>query len=283
MKDRYSDKRYRVNFNNSRIKLFTSALAISENRMSRERFDEICTKDNFYTLLHSKLIEVDEDGIISSTAKLRGIASDKYDIHFSSSCSDEHSAKVADSLHLIPQSVLTDFHFRTANDIERDYERDLAFSEGETRYEANLQKMREEFFAEQEAQRNYYEQKIAEEQNQQQQALLRLEWERAKEDDLVYAHALESDKPFLIPEIEISVTRSELHELNDNMRSELPSIEEERERDLFSESINKLENVEEFEGRITISVEIITDSYHNAEIVKHEIYEGMTGTIQIMI
>ena len=276
MKDRYN-----VNFNNDRIKLFTASLALGENRMSREDFNELCTKDNYYALVHSKFI-TEEDGIITSTPKLRELVADRYDIHFATSCSEEHSQKVMDSLlRIVPNSVLTDFHFRTAADIERDYARDI--SHEETRYNDNLERIREDFQREMDERRAYYEQKIADEENLQRQALLKLDYEREIEWNLVMEHALELERPMLFPDYEIALTRSELDELIDNIRTESRSIEEEREQELYIQAIEKLESIGDYEGRITIAVECVTDKYGNAELVRHELYEEITGTTQIMI
>ncbi len=276
MKDRYN-----VNFNNDRIKLFTASLALGENRMSREDFNEFCTKDNYYALVHSKFI-TEEDGIITSTPKLRELVADRYDIHFANSCSEEHSQKVMDTLlRIVPNSVLTDFHFRTAADIERDYARDI--SHGGTRYEENLERIRVDFQHEMDEKRAYYEQKIAEEENLQRQALLKLDYEREKESNLVMEHALELERPMLFPDYEISLTRCELDMLIDSLRAESRFIEEEHEQERYVQAIDKLDNIGDYEGRITIAVEIVTDSYGNAELVRHELYEEITGTTQIMI
>ena len=187
-----------------------------------------------------------------------------------------------DSLsRIVPNSVLTDFHFRPAADIERDYARDI--SHGETRYEENLERIREDFQREMDEKRAYYEQKIADEENLQRQALLKLDFEREKESNLVMEHALELERPMLFPDYEIALTRSELDMLIDSLRAESRSIEEEREQERYMQAIDKLESIGDYEGRISIAVEIVTNSYGNAELVRHELYEEITGTTQIMI
>ena len=272
--------RYKVNFSNARIKSFCATLALGENRMTRDQFDEICTKDNYYALVHSTYIK-EEDGIITSTSKLRREIEERYDTRFSTSCSDEHSRLVTDSIQkLIPQSVLTTFNFRTAADIERDFTREENLED--SNYKEKLERIRNEFYEEQERAREAYERALQESRTEQERAMQELEYARSQEESLVRAHALELDRPFLFPDYEISVTRSELDEIIENLRTE-ETNQEDRTKELYQEAIEKLENIPSFEGRINISVEIATDSYRNTEFVMHAIYEEVTDTIQIII
>ncbi len=273
--------RYKVNFSNVRIKTFCATLALGENRIMRHQFDKICTKDNYYALLHSNYIK-EEDGIITSTAKLRREIEDRYDTRFSTSCSDEHSRLVTDSIqNLIPQSVLTSFNFRTAADIERDFTR--AENLGDTSYQENLEHIRAEFHQEQERAKQEYERSLEQSRSEQERAMLQLEYARYNEGNLVREHALELERPWLFPDCEVSLTPSELEKFIENLRAEERTLEEERTKELYQDALEKLENIGNFEGRINISIEITTDSYGNAEIERHEIYEEVTDTIQIIL
>ena len=275
------DKRYNVNFGNARIKEFCASLALGENRMSRERFNEIATKDNYYALLHSNYIK-EEDGIITSTQKLRREIEERYDTRFSTSCSEEHSRLVSESIsNLIPKSVLTSFNFRTATDIERDFTR--AENLGDTSYQENLEHIRAAFHQEQERAKQEYERSLEQSRSEQERAMLQLEYARYNEENLVREHALELERPWLFPDCEVSLTPSELEKFIENLRAEERTLEEERTKELYQDALEKLENIGNFEGRINISIEITTDSYGNAEIERHEIYEEVTDTIQIIL
>ncbi len=276
------DKRYNVNFGNARIKEFCASLALGENRMDRERFNEICTKDNYYALLHSNYIK-EEDGIITSTQKLRREIEERYDTRFSTSCSEEHSRLVSESIsNLIPKSVLTSFNFRTATDIERDFTR--AENLGDTSYQENLEHIRAEFHQEQERAKQEYERSLEQSRSEQERAMLQLEYARYNEENLVREHALELERPWLFPDYEVSLTRSELDELIENLRAEERTLEEEeRTKELYQDALAKLDNIPSFEGRINIYVEVTSDSYGNASIVRHEIIEEVTDTIQIIL
>ena len=275
------DKRYNVNFNNARIKEFCATLALGENRMDKDRFNEICTTDNLYSLVHSHYIKV-EDGIITSTQKLRREIEERYDTRFSTSCSEDHSRLVSESIgKLIPQSVLTSFNFRTAADIERDFQRTENL--GDISYQKNLEQIKAQFQQEQERAKQEYERSLEQSRSEQERAMLQLEYARKQERSLVREHALELERPFLFPDYEVSVSRSELDELIENLRSEERNLEEDRTKELYQDAIEKLENIPSFEGRINISIEITTDSYGNAEIERHEIYEEVTDTIQIIL
>lgn len=274
--------RYKVNFDNERIRIFCASISIGEGRMTLEDFKSICTRDNFYELKHSNLISVEED-IIKPTPKLRKELAERYDIHCSSSCSEEHSRLVSDSLKLVPSDVLSNFCIETAPDVERSFVRENIIT---GLYDENIELIRENFAITQMREHNDFHERFEALENEAQKALLSIEHQREMARFAIREEALSMERPFLYPDYQLKLSHDQLEEYVENLRlASLETEDEDRARH-YQEAADKLsEKIEDVAdgGSVTIAVEIVTDNYASLQIEMHNIYSEITGITQIFL
>lgn len=119
MAKKKSSERYKVNFNNERIKAAVAYMQLGESRITREELYSICGKDIFYSIKHNGYIKERERGTFIPTQKLKNHISRMDGKHFSSSGSSEHSTLLRSSLDLVPRQALIENRFQSGYDIEK--------------------------------------------------------------------------------------------------------------------------------------------------------------------
>ena len=93
------------------------------------------------------------------------------------------------------------------------------------------------------------------------------------------------DKTYLIPDYQVTLTQDELSQYIDNLSDYRDSLDtDSKAYSIYTESIEKLQVLSSAaEGEITISVEVITDSYGQRELQLHQTFEQLSHTPQIYL
>lgn len=276
-------KRNNVNWGNPKVQSVVSYLQLGENRITKAEIYTLSNKDIFYQLKNSGYIKETTKGAFIGTAKLHKHIKESEGSCFSSSSSTEHSQALRRSLSLIPKSTLEQRHFRSSVDIEKRFNRSIKNS---SLYKAELASMRKDC-----------QTKLSSLESEHQNFLsvphtaTEIWNEKAcyqKERETLYQslHILE-EKPYLVPDYQITLTKTELSDYISNLEHYSETLtEHSRAEELYADSIGKLKEIYsqmDFTANITINIEIVTDTYGNREIVQHQNFEHFSATPQIFL
>lgn len=283
MAKKKSRKRNQVNWSNPKVKNVVSFLALAENRMEKKDIFAIGNKDIFYQLKNSGYIKETAKDVFIGTNKLlkREKASDGR--LFSSSSSMEHSEAVKKTLYLLPKQVIEQKHFHTAKEIEKQfnqkqkntalYQHELSVMQHDCKRKlSNLQRAHKDFFeVNHSAVECFYE---------------TVSYNKQSEELFQQLRILE-DKPYLTPDYQITLTKSELNEYLETLHQYTDTLEPySKERAVYSDAVNKLTEHFSQLGEtecLTLNVEIITNSYGNRELIMHQNFEHFSNTPQIFL
>lgn len=270
--------RNKVNWNNPKVQAVVSFIQLGENRITRAEIIGLANKDIFYQLKNTGYIKETSKGLFIGTDKLHNHVKKQDGTHFSSSASQEHSQKLRDSLSLLPQSVLERKSFKTSYDIERQFNRTVLKSQ---EYKETLNMMKQNTRSCLATLESSFEKALQRCNSDYERYNLKLSYLKEKE---MYQSQLGylSDKPYLIPDYQVSLTESERTEYKQNLEAYRDTLSEHSKAyDIYTESIHKLKNLPA--GAITLSCEVITNCYGNREMFLHEQFELFSGTPQIFL
>ena len=253
-------------------------LQLGENRLSKSEIMRLANKDIYYQLKHSGYITETEKGQIKGTPKLHNHISKLDNTHFANSGSKRHSQELRDSLSLLPKSVLERRSFKTSYDIEKDFNKKILKAQ---EYKETLYQMKQSKQAELETLQRNYQSSIQNCNSDSERYELKLSYQKEKERYEAQLSYL-SQKPYLTPDYQVSMTEQEREDYIDNLRAYRDCLEEDSKAyHYYSESISKLEALPT--GSITINIEIITNSYQNRELELHRNFELFSNTPQIFL
>lgn len=270
--------RNKVNWNNPKTQTVVSYIQLGENRITKAEIMSLANKDIYYQLRNSGYIKETEKGHFTGTQKLHTHITKQDGIHFSSSGSREHAQKLRDSLSLLPQSVLERKAFKTSYDIERQFNRTVLKSQ---EYKETLNMMKQNTRSCLATLESSFEKALQRCNSDYERYNLKLSYLKEKE---MYQSQLDylSDKPYLIPDYQVSLTEAERAEYIQNLEAYRDTLSEHSKAyDIYTESIDKLKSLPA--GAITLSCEVITNCYGNREMFLHEQFELFSGTPQIFL
>lgn len=267
MAKKSSSKRNTVNFQNKKVQSIISYLQIAENRISKEEILQLANKDIFYQLKNSGFIKETSKGNFQGTPKLHKEIKASTGKHFSTSASMEHSSAIRNSLKYIPSAVLDRKSFNTSHDIEKQFNRYKQSQEYKDSYSQLLQEKIE----------------IQETIKQNEGFIPQIDYINASESIAATIELFEQGKPYLIPDYEITLTGEELIAYINNLEEAQSSYDDSTHQyQYLSDALHKLKSLD-VTSEVTISIEIITDSYANREIEMHRTYEQLSNSTQIML
>lgn len=283
MAKKHKSKRNKVNWHNPKVKTVVNYLALGENRIEKSDILSLSNKDIFYQLKNSGYIrETTKDMYIGTPKLLRQIKNSNGTL-FSSSSSMEHSRALRNSLFLLPKGVIEQQHFHTAPEIEKRFNRtikdkplykeELSSMIHDCRNQlSNLHKAHSDFYSAPHSAIDSFNETVS--------------YSKQCEELYQSLHILEN-KPYLIPDYQVSLTKEELSEYITNLDRYTRSLEgQSKQMEVYSDSIAKLTELYNQSGAqdtVTFNIEIITDSYGNRELTKHKNFEHFSGTPQIFL
>lgn len=269
-------KRYEVNFQNPKVKKIISHLELAENRISKQQFDFLGTKDIYYQLLHGGYIKK-QGNLIVGTNKLHKYVANHYSTHFSSSCSSEHAMGISKVLNLVPESTLLRRSYSTSSDIEKSFKRYVKGKEGHAKLDALKTNLQTSLAQIDKNHRDYC--KITRTDTEAFNETLHYKKEREQ----CLSHLeLFKDAPYLIPDMQLRFTPDEYHTFYNELR-EYTSLLSGNDRDIYDKALTRLESLDVPNEGITINIEIITNSYMERELYRHKVFEQLSGVPQIYL
>lgn len=272
--------RDKVNFSNPKVQTIVSYLHLGENRISKSEIMTLGNKDVFYALKNSGYIKQLSKDEFHGTSKLHSYVKRTDGTHFSSSASSSHSRAVRDSLSLLPSSVLARRSYRSSTDTERYFEKNVMPTQ---QYKEELYRMKQDYKEELRNIESAYADTQSEQQSDYEKFCSRMDYIHDREAVTSRMEWLE-DKTYLIPDYQITLTQDELSQYINNLSDYRDSLDmDSKSYSFYSESIEKLQGLSAVEGEITISVEVITDSYGQREFQLHQNFEHLSHTPQIYL
>lgn len=272
--------RNKVNFSNPKVQTIISYLQLGENRISKQEILSIANKDVFYVLKNSNYIQQSSKGEFKATSKLHTYVKKTDGTHFSSSSSNSHSRAVRDSLSLLPSSVLARKSYRSSTDAERYFEKNIKPTQ---QYKEELYRMKQELREELRKIEDAYTQSQTEQQSDYERYCSKMDYIHDKETIISRQEWLE-DKTYLIPDYQVTLTQDELSQYIDTMSDYRDCLDSNSKAySIYTESIDKLQSLSLTEGEITISVEVITNSYGQREWQLHSNFERLSAIPQIYL
>ena len=268
--------RYEVNFKSDKVKKIISHLELAENRMSKQQFDSLGTKDIYYQLLHSGYIKREGD-LIMGTNKLHKYVKHHHSTSFSSSCSREHSQGISKVLNLVPDSTLLRRGYSTSTDIEKSFKRYMKGEEGQAKMEAMRYQLQTDLANIDKAHLLYRQSPHSDTEAFNET----LHYKKEREKCLNHLE-LFRDTPYLIPDMQLRFTEDEYQSFCDELR-EYTNLLSGQEREIYDNALYTLEHLEVGSGGITINFEIITNTYMERELYRHTVFEQLSDTPQIYL
>lgn len=272
-------KRNKVNFTNRKVQSVVSHLALGEGRITRGEIMELANKDILYQLKNEGYIKETSKGIYTATKKLRSYVSKTDGTHFASSGSEAHAKALRESLSTLPQSVLASKNYKTSTDVELSFKRNVC---SKPIYQERLQNM----LAEKREQLSQIEQRY-QRSNVPRDTVSRytdrIDYMNHRDRTLSSLRLLESDKPYLVPDYQVTLNQEELSRYIDNLTEKRDSFSSDsRNYELYSQSVQTLSSLVG-QGDVVIQVEVITSHYGSREIELHKNFERLTDTPLIFV
>lgn len=272
--------RNKVNFSNPKVQTIISYLQLGENRISKQEILSIGNKDILYQLKNSGYLQQSSKGEFKATSKLHTYVKKTDGTHFSSSSSNSHSRAVRDSLSLLPSSVLERKSYSSSADAERYFEKKVKPTQ---QYKEELYRMKQELKEELMQIEDAYSQSRTKQQSDYDRYCSKMDFIHNKESVISRQEWLE-EKTYLIPDYQITLTQDELSQYIYTLSDYRDCLDTDcKAYNLYSEAIEKLQNLSCYEGEVTISIEVITDSYGQRELQLHQNYERLSNTTQIYL
>ena len=278
MAKKKQSNRNNVNWSNPKVQAVISYIQLGENRITKAEIMSLANKDIYYQLRNSGYIRESESGHYTGTKKLHSHISKLDNSHFASSGSREHAQKVRDSLSLLPKSVLERRAFKSSYDIEKRFNHTVLKSQA---YKETLHAMRQNTKDCLARLQCSYESALQRCNSDFEKFNLRLSYIKEMEHYESQISYL-SEKPYLIPDYEVTLNEKERAEYLENLQSYRDTLTENtRAYDFCTEGIDRIRNLPE--GAITLSIELATSTYGAKEIFLHEQYEVFSNTPQIIL
>lgn len=272
-------KQRKVNFTNRKVQSVISHLSLGEGRITRAEIMELSNKDILYSLKNEGYIKETTKGVYTATKKLRSYVAKTDGTHFASSGSEAHARALRDSLSTLPQSVLASKNYRTSTDVELSFKRKVC---SKPIYQERLQNM----LAEKREQLSQIEERYHRN-NASQDTISRytdhIDYMNHRDRTLSSLRLLESDKPYLVPDYQITLSQTELSEYIDNLTQKRDSLSpDSRNHQLYTESLHTLYKLTG-QGDVVINVEVVTSTYGNREMELHRNFERLTDMPLIFV
>ena len=270
--------RNKVNWNNPKVQAVVSFIQLGENRITKAEIMSLANKDIYYQLKNSGYIKETEKGHFTGTQKLHTHITKQDGTHFSSSGSKEHAKRLRDTLSLLPPYILERKAFKSSYDIEKHFNRTTLKSQ---EYKETLQMMKQNTRSCLATLESSYDKAFQRCNSDYDRYNLKLSYLKERE---MYQSQLDylSDKPYLIPDYQVSLTERERAEYIKNLEAYRDSFDENSKAyNIYTESIDKINALPE--GAVTLCCEIITNCYGNREIFLHEQFELFSGTPLIFL
>ena len=267
-----------VHWNNPKTQAVISYLQLGENRITKAEIMSLANKDIYYQLRNSGYIKETEKGHFTGTQKLHTHIAKQDGTHFASSGSREHAQKLRDTLSLLPQSVLERRAFKSSYDIEKHFNRTTLKSQ---EYKETLQMMKQNTKSCLATLEVTYDKALQRCNSDYDRYNLKLSYLKERE---LYQSQLSylSDKPYLIPDYQVSLTEAERAEYIANLEAYRDSLDESSKAyDIYTESIDKINALPE--GAVALCCETITNFYGTREIFLHKQFELFSGIPQIFL
>ncbi|MBP3579266.1 MAG: hypothetical protein J6K15_14275 [Lachnospiraceae bacterium] len=272
---KHSD-RNKVTFSNPKVQRVLAALQIGENRITRQELLSLSNKDILYQLKNSNYIRELQKDLFIGTTKLHKHVLKTDGKHFSSSCSEEHALAVRNSLSLLPSSVLTRKAYETSYDIEKKTERRFK-TDPDCR--ARLEQLKQN-------------QRMALDEVEQKHRAFNstsasgryaenLRYQREREEHLSTLGYLNSDRPYLTPDYQVRLTDAERLEYIANLTEYKNSFAPHEKA--YAVCVDAIEKLSALQGEVTLSVEVIRNTYGNRELIMHHHFETIFDVPQIML
>ena len=272
--------RDKVNFSNPKVTKIVSYLQLGENRISKQEILSIGNKDIFYQLKNSGYIQQSSKAEFKATSKLHSYVKRADGTHFSSSSSNSHARAVRDSLSLLPSSVLARRSYRSSTDTERYFEKNIKPTQ---HYKEELYRMKQELKEELRQIEDAYTQSRTEQLSDYERYCSKMDYIHDKESIISRQEWLE-DKTYLIPDYQVTLTQDELSQYIDTMSDYRDCLDSNSKAySIYSESIEKLQELSTHEGEVTISIEVITDTYGQKQLELHSNFERLSQIPQIYL
>lgn len=273
--------RNKVNFSNPKVAKICTFLQLGENKITKQEILTLGNKDIFYQLKNSGYIQQSSKGEFKGTSKLHTYVKKNDERYFSSSASSSHAKAVRDSLSLLPSSVLGRKSYSSSADIERYFEKKVIPTQ---QYKEELYRMKQELKEELRQIEDAYAQTRTEQLSDYDRYCSKIDYLHDRESTTSRLEWL-NDKTYLVPDYQITLTQDELSQYIDNLSDYRDNLDtDSKAYSLYTESIEKLQVLSSAaEGEITISVEVITDSYGQRELQLHQNFEQLSHTPQIYL
>lgn len=281
MAKRKNKSRDKVNLSNPKVRKIVSYLELGENKISKQEILSLGNKDIFYQMKNSYLIQQCSHGEFKGTSKLHTYVKKTDGRHFSSSASSSHSKAVRDSLSLLPSSVLERKSYSSSADVERHFEKKVKPTQ---QYKEELYRIKQSYKDELKQIESAYASSQTEQRSDYDRYCSKMEYLHDRDSVTSQIQWLE-DKTYLIPDYQITLTQDELSQYIVTLSDYRDCLDNDcKAYNLYSESIEKLQVLSSAaEGEITISVEVITDSYGQRELQLHQNFEQLSHTPQIYL
>lgn len=273
-------KRNKVNFaTNKKVQAVVSHISLGEGRITRAEIMELANKDILYQLKNEGYIKETSKGIYTATRKLRTYVSKTDGFHFASSGSETHAKALRESLYLLPQSVIANKNYKTSTDVELSFKRNVC---SKPIYQERLQHMisqkRDELSHIEE---HYHKGNIAKDTVS--HYTNRIDYMNNRDRTLSSLRLLESDKPYLVPDYQVTLNQEELSRYIDTLTEKRDSFSSaSRNYEFYSQSVQTLSSLVG-QGDVVIQVEVVTSHYGNREIELHRNFERLTDTPLIFV
>ena len=171
--------------------------------------------------------------------------------------------------------------YSSSADVERYFEKKVKPTQ---QYKEELYRMKQELKEELRQIESAYQTSKTEQQSDYDRYCSKMEYLHDRESVTSRMEWLE-DKTYLIPDYQITLTQDELSQYIDTLSDYRDRLDtDSTAHSLYTESIEKLQVLSSAaEGEITISVEVITDSYGQRELQLHQNFELLSHTPQIYL
>lgn len=273
-------KRNKVNFaTNRKVQAVVSHISLGEGRITRAEIMELANKDILYQLKNEGYIKETSKGVYTATRKLRTHVSKTDGLHFASSGSESHAQALRESLSLLPQSVIARKNYKTSTDVELSFKRNVC---SKPIYQERLQHMisskRDELSHIEE---HYHKSNIPRDAVSHYNN--RIDYMNHRDRTLSSLRLLESDKPYLVPDYQVTLNQEELSRYIDNLTEKRDSFSSDsRNYEFYTQSIQTLSSLVG-QGDVVIQIEVVTSHYGSREIELHKNFERLTDTPLIFV
>lgn len=273
-------KRNKLNLaTNKKAQAVVSHICLGEGRITRTEIMELSNKDILYSLKNEGYIKETSKGVYAATKKLRTYVTNTDGFRFASSGSEAHAKALRESLSLLPQSVIASKNYKTSTDVELSFKRNVC---SKPVYQERLQKMisqkREDLS---QIEERYHKGNISKDAVSRYSN--RIDYMNHRDKTLSSLRLLESDKPYLVPDYQVTLNQEELSRYIDNLTEKRDSFSSDsRNYEFYTQSIQTLSSLVG-QGDVVIQIEVVTSHYGSREIELHKNFERLTDTPLIFV